>query len=496
MNEEEKFDELLNSKLSERDFPFDELNWDEAERLIIQQESRRKITRFALIFSGGLIAGILIMLPFILNTHNVLPNTIATKGLNQSPVAQNNTSSATNQSQLNTTIITGKEEKAPLPVQSAFVKKETRTGTRGISSNSNVSSIAKTTKEHKSILLADINKPQHHHKIRSTQNLIAFTGEPNSNPIDTKIANQKDVSSNQEHVTNASSAMPANTTVADNNNSSISTAVISPATAKVSDNAASTNKNSTSQKNNTSNKTNLIATIATTPSGNNSAPPTTKIKKDSNNISPPLLPVPIELNDHSKNIFSVYAGGNYALGWKGISDGNEEGKGLTPWVGFNFTHYFASDISASIGIGYAELNKLNQPYTSISTTGYDFGANESVTTIAPQTAYYVAFPLNLQYSIDKNDMFGLGLNYQLLLTTYCILTTYQQTYFSQTSATSEKQVGVDPALSTSDLQLTLSYTRMITGRLGVSIEYYRDLGSIEPGIPTAKNNGIRLIFSY
>ena len=73
MNEEEKFDELLSSKLSERDFPFDELNWDEAERLIIQQEKKEKTTRFAFIFSAGLSAGVLIMLPFMMNTHASLP---------------------------------------------------------------------------------------------------------------------------------------------------------------------------------------------------------------------------------------------------------------------------------------------------------------------------------------------------------------------------------------------------------------------------------------
>ena len=57
MNEEEKFDELLSSKLSERDFPFDELNWDEAESLLIQQEKRAKFTRVALTFAAGLAAG-------------------------------------------------------------------------------------------------------------------------------------------------------------------------------------------------------------------------------------------------------------------------------------------------------------------------------------------------------------------------------------------------------------------------------------------------------
>ena len=65
MSEENKFDELIKSKISEREFPFDEMNWDEAEKQIISRENRAKLARYGLTFAGGLVTGVLLMSPLI-----------------------------------------------------------------------------------------------------------------------------------------------------------------------------------------------------------------------------------------------------------------------------------------------------------------------------------------------------------------------------------------------------------------------------------------------
>lgn len=479
MNEEEKFDELLSSKLSERDFPFDELNWDEAERLIIAQERRRKITRFALIFSTGLMAGVAIMLPFILNTHNALPIVATnTSTVNRNtPVAQNSVLSPANQPQKNTNNIISKNEKAPLPVQSAFVKKDTRAGIRG---SSNLNPTAKTPKKQQSLLVAGINK--NNHKLPPQTNAVASAEAIDKKPGHDETINQKESTPSQQIATNVS---PSQSPAGEN-------ATIS--------NSSKTNKNS-SEKTSVSNNFTPPNTID---SGKviSARSPASKTKKDSINASPPLLPgtAPnVTANDnHSANILSVYAGGNYSFGWS--DNGDKEGNGITPWGGINFTHYLSGDISASLGAGYSELTNLNKTYTS-SIVQYDFGVTANTTTVMPQTVYYIVFPLKIQYSPDNKNMFGIGLNYLLLLTTSSIITTGQQTSFGETTGTSKKQNGYTEGFSNSDIQLTISYTRMLTDRLGINLEYYYDFDDIEnntiPGISqSAKNMGLRLILSY
>ena len=65
MNSDKEFDDIIKSKLSEQEFPFDEENWDAAEEMIYDYRKRERIKRVAIIFASGLVLGILIMLPFV-----------------------------------------------------------------------------------------------------------------------------------------------------------------------------------------------------------------------------------------------------------------------------------------------------------------------------------------------------------------------------------------------------------------------------------------------
>jgi hypothetical protein len=503
MNEEEKFDELLSSKLSERDFPFDEVNWDEAERLIIKQERLRKITRFALVFSAGIAAGVLIMLPFLINTNNALPIFVSSKSkANQNPITQSSISPTVNNDRVTTNnTINQKEEKLHEPIQSAVVIKETPTHIRVASSN--IFPIAKTPNKNSSLSVASINKETH--KLKGESNSIASVKEK---PIYADTRNTKEAIA-IEKATNESSAKPAINGITENAapiNSIVKTENNIPATTTAANknNTENTVISSNISKVSTTNSTLPVTTI-TRPTKNSlsdSAVPKPQTNSSNNIPPPPLLPgtQPNYTNNDNptSNILSVYAGGNYSFGWK--DNGEKEGSGITPWAGFNFTHYFTNDISASLGVGYSELNHLNETYTS-SMMQYDFGANATITTITPQVVYYIAFPLKLQYNLDSKNMFGVGLDYLLMLTTSSILTTGQQTSFGETTGTSEKQNGYTQGFSNSNIQLTLAYTRMLTGRFGISAEYYYDFDYVEnntvPGInQSAKNSGLRLVLSY
>jgi len=490
MNEEEKFDELLNSKLSERDFPFDELNWDEAERLLVQQENRKRALRFAIIFSSGLAAGIIIMLPFLLNIRGASSNTIAThSAIQQNAIAQTTSSSLSNRNSITTDKAIHKEEKVallPSPsteagVQSAFVKKNTRTKLQGnpsVTSNSIPKTITKSSLA-PLVVNRNVSSAAAESNLPSTVN--SATSQPGNGTVTENNANSP-ATSDETEKNNAQNNPVTNNALPENN---------IPASATISRSTGNNVSNTTALNNTTAAKTNKPPAIAK----NNI--------KDTSASSSTQDDIPqFKTGDLYPNILSVYAGGTYSLGWRNAAPVKniKEANGITPWGGFIFTHYFSGDLSASVGMGYSELTNLKGTYTS-NVVQYDFGTTASTTAVSPQTVYYLVFPLKLQYDIDNKNLLGIGCNYLLMLTTYSTLTTYEQTDFSETPGTSEKQNGYTQGFSNSNWQIMISYTRMLTARLGISVEYYRDLDYIENNTITnlsqsAKNGGYRLVFSY
>lgn len=512
MNEEEKFDKLLRFKLSEREFPFDELNWEEAEQLIIRNETRRKTVRFTMIFSAGIVAGALMMLPFMLNNRNNSSGTVATNSAVIQNSVKQHSSTTSNGSIPTKTGHINITEKAPQPVQPAFVEKDIRTGTGGNYSKSS-SMIAKVSGQHSAPLVAYVNQ-----NTRSRKNQINATPGYLASVATLKGEN----ASNNNHITdNAGSSSPNNNVpenpspphIPDKAGGTVVQDKI--ATHNNSNKNISLNTTSESNKNTITDNRNPGNNIAadTTPGTNKNISvivsansPASRKDTTHNDVLPPLLPgtTPRYVHsNYSSNIFSVYAGGDYSFGWKNEESAEngsaKQASGITPLAGIYYTHYFGN-ISASLGIGYSELNGMNKTYTS-NILQYDFGANEMVTTVTPETVYYLAFPFKLQYDASSKDIVGINCNYLLMLTTYSTLTTYQQTYFSQTTISAEKQNGYTQGFSNAEWQLGLSYTRMITGRLGITAEIYHDLGYVENNsfsnlTQNTKNNGLRLILSY
>jgi hypothetical protein len=88
MSDQETFEDLLKSKLSEGEFSFDEENWEKAEDMIVSFRKKEKIKRGALLFFSGLLLGIIIMFPFLNKTENAGSKLISE---NNEPVVQSTT---------------------------------------------------------------------------------------------------------------------------------------------------------------------------------------------------------------------------------------------------------------------------------------------------------------------------------------------------------------------------------------------------------------------
>ncbi len=510
MNEQERFDELLRSKLSEREFPFDELSWDEAERLIIKQERWSNIKKVALVFSAGLIIGMALMLPFILGNHSVIPNTTGPNkgnpGQNQNLASHNpgivQTQPGQESASNNTTNNVGKSSQ---PVQSAFVKKNRSTGQKATPANS--SPIADVPKGSSS--LSAVGEGWKHKSSRRRQaspTIVASAGPTRKTRKQNKI-NSQDVPavvSSSSPKTDASNSLNK----IDNTNTDITASNPTVAT-----NVVTTTTNEPTTSNPTPAKT-TIPDIK--PMGNPGDTVHGKFVIAKTNVA--VAPLPHKdsnisnagmirgrdlisgAGDFKPSIYLfVNAGGDYSPG--SSINGDKEAYGLTPWGGGGLGYHFSPKLSATVGADYDEIINLNKTYTG-NIIEYDFGANSSVTTVTPKSVSYLRFPLSLQIKINDKSMFTGGLDYLMLLTTSSTVNSYQVNYLGQESnKSSQTQTPYVQRFYNNNFQFNVAYTWMPFKRFGINFEGYYGIGYIEnnsfPFYQYLKNNsGFRIFFSY
>lgn len=150
MNEKEPFEDIIASKFSEAEFPFDEGNWDNAEEMIDSYRTKQKRRRIGFVFSSGIALGVLIMLPFVMNvnkTNNELAQVTNTITENTDPKVLNpevqqlagrsdaDNAVATNDTQIPSTPETSNEQ--------ASVNNTPLSSDNGVASVSNVRQVVK-----------------------------------------------------------------------------------------------------------------------------------------------------------------------------------------------------------------------------------------------------------------------------------------------------------------------------------------------------------------
>ncbi|HWY97809.1 MAG TPA: hypothetical protein VNY36_01880 [Bacteroidia bacterium] len=486
MNEQEKFDDLLRSRLSEeRDFPFDETNWDKAEGMIARSEKRRRYGIIAAIFFAGIVVGSLIMLPFV-HTTNISSTTLTTPSPQQNTITANQNQDKThiqsgtipasantttvqqqpNQTAENNSITTNKRVTNSQPIASLNTAESKLKKNATVQSSDNSS----TAKHHKH-LHVNADSTQQYSYVRpvskKTKKIRTLNDVANNNAAITKIRRQE-----YNNTKGSNSSKPTNP-VEQNTSPTIHT--------------TSTN----TQANDTSNKTQPIALTANPVTKNDSG----------KTIMPPANTItqqqPQQDAKYIHTLLSIDAGAGYSLGWQ--KEGATQGSGGSPILGLSVTHYFSTNISARIGLQYNSFANLNTLY-SVSSSQYDFGSTNSVTSITLKTLYYAALPIQFQYNISNNDIIGVGANVLYLINSNSNVVSYSQNYFGTSGYTSADKIGYMDGINNLDAQLTLAYRRKIN-RFTISVEGYYGLLDIENNSffnnnVFERNSGLRAILSF
>ncbi|MGP8214335.1 MAG: hypothetical protein ACLQQ4_02095 [Bacteroidia bacterium] len=470
MSEEEKFDDILRSKLSERDFPFDETNWDKAEAMIESSEKRRRYGFISLIFLTGLMAGAGLMFTFMRNNvSSITPTT---------PILQQNNLAA-NPGQNN--VLPSSNSPTEQPAKKAIA------GNVTTSSGTNSQALASAN-------------------AKAVQTFNSPAGQ-DGNATDSKTAKHRRNKHSADTTTQYSYVRPASeksmkkktyNNVLTNNTTNNVTPGTSPTTYN---NQPLTVKEANSTKASQGNMAGTVAedTLNKTQVAAASTSPVNKTDStaSANSTGDNQQQQPIQNSGYSHTLLSIDAGGGYSMGWQ--KAGGTQGNGLSPILGFSMTYYFSSHISACIGLQYNSLTNVNTLYTS-STSQYDFGTTNNVTSVTLKTLYYAALPVQLQYNLNDNNIISIGANVLYLVNSNSSVVSYNENYYGVSGYTSSYKTGYMDGINTWDAQVTLAYRRKIE-RFTISAEGYYGLLDIENNAFFGdnifeRNSGLRIILSY
>ncbi|HWY98973.1 MAG TPA: porin family protein [Bacteroidia bacterium] len=515
MTEEEELKNILNSKLSSEEVPFDEENWEEAEKMIDTARKKEKRRRWAIIFFIGLVAGIAVMVPFALKTNNndTRTNTTPVNEPKDKPAASNGNSPSKappiisqpgNISQPNSsgaTITVNKTE----PAGNTHTDKSLAENTNKIESTKKTSCISNQhTVVSKNRVSASVSFNKTHAK------------QKNTTTIATKYSRNK-------------SAKDKTNPPASSNNSGSNNNMQSNSTASVRTKAV---KNEEPVKNNPADITNTPVSVTqqTSPVINNppkkepvkqntitiasdsaqkSVTAANTTKKDSavkkiDTTKPvaqanPALPPPSAKKPLRKDIISVEAGTSYSLGW---SYGNTtEANGFNPVAGFGFTHLFDSTWAIHIGAYYTTINNLSSSTYTSQHTNYDFGYSATDTTITTKWLHYITLPVQLQYNINNKNYIGAGGSISYLITSTGTMTTYNQTAFTAANKAVITQTGYSKGFNTFNASVMALYGRRFSDKLSASIIAYFGLMDIKDNAffstqQFERESGLRILLAY
>jgi len=483
MSEQEKFDDLLRSKLEERDFPFDETNWDKAEAIIERSENRRRFGFIAFVFSAGIIIGAGLMYFFNTNSHSSAPIAVQQAPQNNNTLVQANNlpiQQQTTQASANTSVATANtntnSQETTTQVKSA--PKE--------NTNTTIASSGNETK-HKKHAVPDSTTTAYSYvrpeTAKTKKKKVHYTNytQPEAN----SVAPPKPVNTNAYNkVTPANNSAANEATPVTNSNQANSTNTDFAST----NNPIKQNSNSTTSTKDSTTKTDSTTTALTT---------TKKDSSTSNSSLGNTQPQPTQSAKYAHTIFSIDAGCGYSLGW--MKAGATQGNGVSPVSGLSVTHYFSTKISALIGLQYNSLPNVNTLYTN-NATQYSFGSSTDLTSVTIKTLYYLSLPLKFQYNINDKNMVSAGVNVLYLLTSNSNVVSYNQDYFGTSGYTSVNKMGYTDGINNWDAQATLAYRRRIN-RFSISAEFYYGLLDIESNsffnnAVFERNSGLRLILSY
>ncbi len=556
--EQENFDELIRQKFAEKQFGFNDENWEKMETKI---KSTRRFNRNALwssIFVIGLISGVAIM--FLLkdySSQNTITDNSTILSPNSQSISETNKNSTVNSTELtlpknkvnaditNNSASKNNSKNSILKNESnsnSLIEKSSGTNIITESKNKNGSSNKKlkteithieNTNNSKKVALAYITNNQQATNLKETKSVNTTIG---SKAKDDKLANlhsANDFKENQNQQTNSN-----NTTSSKVENGSDASPALKEEKHSHSDtkknkekqaedklNAAVNNSNTQANPNQSSTVTKTVDPTVT--AANSSIKTKKKAAIEADSIVTAADLAPTEKTTTSNNFrnndaaaanavsglaaatfITIDAGSHYTLGWNYANI--NEGRGFNAIAGIGINHYFNQKWALTSGIQYGSLAYLKATNKTFSTKEYSFGSTTIHTTINTKYLHYLVVPIMLEYNLNaKNALLGGGTVSYLINSNSSIITNSTfvgpaaiQADSSNASASKNSVKGYyNGAFSKFDATLCVGYRRRLSQRLSVVALANFGLIDVKKNTffninKTERNSGVKLIFTY
>lgn len=494
MSFEEQFDKIINNKINESAFPFDEKNWEKASALIdanrLAPIAKNKSKNLLLLSLALLTVSTIAVFTYVqLNTKAVVvANTTKNK------ISSTNTENLISQANNNNNT----------PINNEF-----NSSTSNTLKNLNTQTDSKETvknyidneKTHKSTTIINTNT----NLTKKDKHLASQTNTNSQENINTSPAyktNENEVATMALTKTEENEAIATNKLIATKNYDSNTATKIA--------NANVTNKKLL-QKNSVTifSKINpiIVSTKDNTPVNNkvNSIPEVTKreIIENSKLSFEPLSTITLNVqqdltnyeckntnvnflqaydNDYFKNTkpkfnhLNLEAGTAYLLGFNTIN--TKDAVGLNYYAGLNYGIYISKKISVSAGAQFYNVSNIKQNFYTASKTVYEFGSTGSYTNITTNSLYYVSVPIKLNYALSPISKIGLGLNTGFLVGGKNTVETYNLFDGVKANVTTTTNKGYYEGVNTKNVVLSAFYSHKLNKRFNVNCEFMYGISDV------------------
>ena len=417
MNESEnKFDDIIRSKFSGQQFPFDEENWEKAEEMIEAKRANSKRKHWAIIYFFGFLSGILLMLPFVFRKNETV--VLADAGIHRQEISSVPEERTTLQEKSTASEIVNPETKSAQQ-ENILVKTETE----------------KKISQPAEVVVPLKNKMHKNETVNSTETTSA------------QIKNEE-INAQQEvavNITKNSVHLNPGIVTTEQQKEEVKS---SPEEKKLPDAVK---------------KDSAAAIVAN--NGKDPLPAQQKTGTDSSNVS---ASVPSPATNPGEIVFSpiwnlyLFGGGNYVFNFS-----------PNPVLGVGISHQPFTHWEFGSGLYYSSISTITKtPKVIRDSMIYEgFGSTQNNHYITFKRLHYLTLPLYANYIINAKNSISAGANLSYLLTTEAKETYKKERFEGNTEISSKKVYGYADGFNDFDYQLFLAYQRRFTNKISAVVQF-------------------------
>lgn len=187
-------------------------------------------------------------------------------------------------------------------------------------------------------------------------------------------------------------------------------------------------------------------------------------------------------NDYYKNTkpkfhyLNIEAGDMYLFGWNALN--GKDGSGFNYYAGFNYGLYINSKTEISMGVQGYNIGNIKQSFYSGSNTSFGFGSTGTYTSITTNALYYLNIPVKYSYSVTKKDKIGLGFNAGFIVGGKNTIETYKLSDGVKSNPETITKKGYYEGVNAKNFTISAFYSHKLYKRFAVNGEFVYGLSDV------------------